>query len=182
MPPIRVNLNVPGEAHPQYQFVDGGVREYAGVQIAIDNGATEIFTILLSSGQPDPDDSTRTNLFSILEKTVDIFIDDVGINDLLIPFQYIQALKYIDLVKNNMKRSGMSEAVVNDFFRTPAFENPFQDKAPIKIYTIRPGGPLGGGAGGLAFEPATQKTMVTKGETAADGFIASLSPGEITWA
>jgi len=50
MPPIKVNKNVPGEANPHFQFVDGGVREYAGVEMAIDNGATEIFTILLSTG------------------------------------------------------------------------------------------------------------------------------------
>ncbi len=182
MPPIRVNLKVPGELHPQYQFVDGGVREYAGVQIAIDNGATEIFTILLSSGQPDKDDSSRTNLFGILEKTIDIFIDDVGVNDLVLPHQYNQALKYIEQVKNNLKQSGMTDAAVNEFFRTPAFENPFQDKAPLKIYTIRPDGPLGGGAGGLAFDPVVQKMMVKKGEAAGDDFVASLNPGDITWA
>ena len=49
MPPIKVNKNVPGEANPDFQFVDGGVREYAGVQMAIDSGASEIFTILSSA-------------------------------------------------------------------------------------------------------------------------------------
>ncbi len=34
MPPIKVNLHVPGNPHPTYQYVDGGVVEYAGVQMA----------------------------------------------------------------------------------------------------------------------------------------------------
>lgn len=35
MTPVKVNKNVPGEKNPDHQFVDGGVREYAGVEMAI---------------------------------------------------------------------------------------------------------------------------------------------------
>lgn len=66
MPPIMVNKNIPGEPNPNFQFVDGGVREYAGVQMAIDNGATEIFTILLSTGQKVIVDAGFKTIFPIL--------------------------------------------------------------------------------------------------------------------
>ena len=182
MPPIKVNQDVAGEAHPDYEFVDGGVREYAGVQMAIDNGATEIFTILLSSGINTPIDHDLKDLFSILQTTVDIFIDDVGKNDLIIPYQYNLALKYIDAVKNKMKQGGLSQAEINEFFRTPGQDNPFENKVPLKLYTIRPDTPLGGGPGGLTFDPAIMQAMLKKGETASEDFIASLKPGDITWA
>jgi NTE family protein len=182
MPPIKVNLNVPGEAHPDYEFVDGGVKKYAGIEMAIDNGATEIFTILLSSGDNTPIDHDLTDLFSILGTTVDIFIDEVGKNDLIIPFKYNQALKYIDAVKTKMKQSGLPDAQVNEFFRTAGSDNPFEDKVPLKIHIIRPDAPLGGGQGGLTFDPVAMKGMVSKGEKSANDFIASLDPGDITWA
>ena len=47
MPPVLVNKNIPDFNNQHYQFVDGGVREYAGVEMAIDQDAREIFTILL---------------------------------------------------------------------------------------------------------------------------------------
>ncbi len=179
--PVHVNKHVPGEAHPNYQFVDGAVREYAGIQMAIDNGATEIFTILLSSGLPDTDDTELTSLYPILQKTIDIFTDDVSKNDLIIPQQYNEALLYIDAVKKKMVSSGLPADQVNDFFRISGMVSPFQDKVPLKLYTIRPAAPLGGGPGGLTFDPVVQAGMVQKGQQAADDFIASLDPGDITW-
>ena len=106
MTPVKVNLDVPGEENPNYQFVDGGVREYAGVQMAIDADAKEIFTILLSSKNPGPNNQEYMTMFPILEQTIAIFTTDVGKNDLIIPFQYNDALKYIDAVKKKMKKRG----------------------------------------------------------------------------
>jgi NTE family protein len=153
MPPIKVNKDVPGESHPEFQFVDGGVREYAGVQMAIDNGADEIFTILLSPDTKKTDEIVYNDLFTILQKTLDIFMDDVGKNDLIIPGQYNEALEYIDAVKKKMKRSGLSQDTINDYFKIRGRENPYEDKLPLKLYTFRPTAPLGGGPGGLTFDP-----------------------------
>ena len=182
MPPVKVNKHIAGEPHPDYQFVDGGVREYAGIEMAIDNGATEVFTILLSSGQPDADDSELTSLFPILQKTIDIFTDDVGKNDLIIPEQYNEALEYIDAVKSKMKRAGINADKITDYFSVPGRNNPYEDKVPLKLFTIRPDEPLGGGPGGVTFDPVAMQAMLQKGQAASDDFIASLDPGDITWA
>lgn len=182
MPPIKVNKNVPGEANPDFEFVDGGVREYAGIQMAIDNGATEIFTILLSGDTKTVENKEFTDLFSILQKTIDIFMDDVGKNDLIIPEQYNEALEYIEAVKNKMKRNGVSSDQVNEFFRIRGRENPYEDKLPLKLFMFRPNAPMGGGPGGLTFDPVEMKGMLQKGETAAGDFIAALNPADITWA
>lgn len=182
MPPIKVNKDVPGEANPEFQFVDGGVREYAGVQMAIDNGATEIFTILLSPETKDPANVVYSDLFTLLQKTLDIFMEDVAKNDLIIPGQYNEALEYIEAVKRKMKRSGLGTDVINEYFKIRGKENPYEDKLPLKLYSFRPNAPLGGGPGGLTFDPVVMKTMLNKGEISANDFIATLNPAEITWA
>lgn len=182
MPPIMVNEKIPGEPHPQFQFVDGGVREYAGIQMAIDNGATEIFTILLAADTHVPDDIVFGSLFPILQKTIDIFTDDVGKNDLIIPQLYNRALVYIDAVQKKMESSGIAPDKIKEFFRISGLENPFQDKKPLKFFTFRPTEPLGGGPGGLTFDPVVMKGMLAKGEASANDFIAALNPADITWA
>ncbi len=181
MPPIKVNKNIPGEPNPDFQYVDGGVREYAGVQMAIDNGATEIFTILLSSGQKVIVDAEFKTIFPILQQTIDIFTEDVGKNDLIIPQQYNEALEYIEAVKKKMKRLGVDAAQINDYFKVKGKENPYEDKLPIKLYTFRPEAPLGGGPGGLTFDSDEMKRMIAAGQKVSNNFIAALNPADVTW-
>jgi len=52
----------------------------------------------------------------------------------------------------------------------------------LKIHIIRPKKPLGGGAGGLIFDPTEMKGMVVSGEMQAQNYVASLSPGDVDWA
>lgn len=181
MTPVKVNKQVPGEPHPDHQFVDGGVREYAGVQMAIDNGALEIFTILLSSDKPGDAAEFKT-LFPILEQTISIFTTDVSKNDLVVPLLYNEAITYIDAVKRKMKREGVSADDINKYFFIRGRENPFEDKVPLKMHIIRPKEPLGGGAGGLIFDPDEMKGMLAKGEMHAGDYVASLPPGDVDWA
>ena len=176
MPPIKVNVNVPGEAHPNYQFVDGGVREYVGIQMAIDAGAKEIFVILLSPDADPPVETEFKNLFQLLERTIDVFSEDVGKNDTLIPEQYNEALNYIAAVKTKMMVAGLTENAIQGFFSTPGIENPFAGKIPLKIYYIKPDEPLGGGPGGLTFDPVEMQGMVATGKLILSDFIASLTP------
>lgn len=181
MTPVKVNRAVAGHPDPDHQFVDGGVREYAGVQMAIDNDAKEIFTILLSTDKAGTTPEFKT-LFPILEQTIGIFTTDVGKNDLIIPLLYNEAITYIDAVKKKMKREGVSAEEIAKYFFIRGRENPFEDKIPLKIHIIRPSKPLGGGPGGLIFDPAEMKRMVATGETQAEQYVASLSPGDVDWA
>lgn len=100
----------------------------------------------------------------------------------MIPFQYNEALKYIDAVKNKMKREGFSADEVNRLFTIRGKESPWEDKIPLKIHIIQPEAPLGGGPGGSEFVPAEMKKMLAKGQAAVDEFVASLKPGEVDWA
>lgn len=182
MSPVKVNLKVPGEPHPNFQYVDGGVREYAGIQMAIDNGGTEIFTILLSTGKKVVIDTEFKTIFPILQQTIDIFTEDVSKNDLIVPGQYNDALEYIDAVKRKMQKSGIDPLQVNEYFRVKGKDNPFEDKKPIKLFTFRPEVPLGGGPGGLSFDSAEMKKMIAAGQKVTNDFIAALHTDDITWA
>src|SRR6476660_1629239 len=136
MPTIQVNKDLPGNAEKDYQYVDGGVREYAGIEMAIDAGATEIFTILLSTGVNEPENKYYGDLFSLMQRTIDIFMTDVGKNDLIIPNQYNEALQYIDAVKRKMINDGISADNVTRYFTIS--ESPYEGKVPLKLFTIRP--------------------------------------------
>ena len=181
MPPIQIGRDVPGAANPNYQYVDGGVLKYIGVQMAIDAGATEIFAIILSSENSVADETTLKTLLDILGKTVDILTTDVGNNDVAITDQYASALQYIAGVKSQMLAAGVPQASIDKYFTLPE-ATIFQNKEPIKIFKIRPKEPLGGGPGGLIFDPAAMKIMLAKGEATFSEFAASLPPGTITWA
>ena len=58
--------------------------------------------------------------------------------------------------------------------------NIFQNKEPVRIFKIQPKEPLGGGPGGLIFDPKEMKIMLEKGEIAFSEFVASLPNGTIT--
>jgi NTE family protein len=182
MPTIKVNKNLPNNPEKDLQYVDGGVREYAGIEMAIHAGATEIFTILLSTSKSEPENKQYKDLFGLLERTIDIFTGDVGKNDLVIPTQYNEALKYIDAVKRKMVNEGIPREDVNRYFTIRGRESPFEDKVPLKLYTIRPNEGLGGGPGGLTFDTVEMKGMIAKGITSANKFNDSLKPADITWA
>ncbi|MFM7839525.1 MAG: patatin-like phospholipase family protein, partial [Chitinophagaceae bacterium] len=125
MTPVKVNLHVDGARHPQHQYVDGGVLQYAGIEMAIDQGAQDILTILLSPAEEKVAKKEFKGLFSILQQTIGIFTSDVGKNDLIIPLQYNDALLYIDAVKKKMEQSGLPRETVENYFRLPWTRNPY---------------------------------------------------------
>lgn len=182
MPPVKVNLDIPGAPDQQHQYVDGGVREYAGIEMAIQNGATEIVAILLSAEHTEVETKEFKDIYSILEKTIAIFTEDVGKNDMVVPVQYNEALKYIDSVKRKMRRDGLTKEVVDEYFTTSSTPNPFQGKVPITIHVIRPQQPLGGGPGGLDFIPADMTVMLSTGEEIMQQYIAKLEAEGSVWA
>jgi len=171
MPPIEV---VPG-AQPLRQYVDGGVREYAGIQLAIEQGADEVFVILLSAELNTPVEKRYTSVPDILMRTVEIFTEDVGENDLAIPRLYNSALEYMEGVRANLKAHGIPEQKIEELLSVPG--NPFSNKRKVNLHLIRPDGYLGGGPGGLTFDPAEMKAMVDKGVSGMNRYIAGLEPG-----
>lgn len=157
----------------RWQYVDGGLREYAPIELAIDNGATEVYAILLTPETPEVDDHHFKSPFEILQQTLDWFTMDVAINDLKMPKYVNRSLQYIKAVKAKMKEAGLKPKEIEAFFDIP-FDNPFLGKTDLKLHIIRPEKPLGGGPGGLTFEPAAMKKMVAYGEEIARNYFEGL--------
>lgn len=171
MTPIEV---MPG-TQPLRQYVDGGVREYAGIQIAIEQGADEIFVILLSGAHTPPVEKRYTSVPDILMRTIEIFTEDVGENDIAMPLLYNEALTYMEGVRAKMKLAGMTDEKIKQVLDVPG--NPFSNKRKVNLHIIRPDAYLGGGPGGLTFDPAEMKGMVAKGVAGMNNYIAGLKPG-----
>lgn len=181
MPPVKVNKTVPGEPFPDHQFVDGGVREYVGLGIAAEAGAGELFTIIHAAKNVKQNTDEITSLFSVLEKAIAIFITDVGANDLYQPVHYNRGLTYISQVKQKMKLLGVTDDEINNYFNVDDIPGAYQNKEPLKIHLIQPNDDLGGGPGGLVFNPAEMKGMVLKGQLALQAYVAHLNSDEIDW-
>lgn len=163
MQPIKVGSGVPGAENPDYQYVDGGVLEYVGLRMAIDAGATDILVIQLAPDNEQEVNPEYKDLLSILGVTVDILVSDVGNSDVKIVEQYNSALKYIAGVKAKMKSAGISSDEIEDYFNLHD-GNIFQGKEPVNIIKIAPYKPLGGGPGGLHFNPDEMKKMLANGK------------------
>lgn len=183
MPPVRIDKDMPGVANPGYQYVDGGTREYAGIGIALEAGADELFAILLSARNNAPDPDTYKDLLAVLMQTIAVFIIDVADNDLFAPRQYIGFVNYLNQVKAAMKADGISEAALARYFSStqPDYQN-LTDRSSIKLHVIQPDTALDGGPGGLVFEPEKMKHMVQQGKIALQYYVARLKPGETDWA
>ncbi|MCH5596496.1 hypothetical protein [Niabella ginsengisoli] len=123
-----------------------------------------------------------TNLFAVLEKTISIFITDVGDNDLYLPNQYNAGLLYISKVKERMRSLGVSESVIGQYFDIEDAGDLYQNKKPIKIHLIQPENNLGGGPGGLVFDPAEMKNMLLQGQLALQSYVAGINTGDVDWA
>ncbi|RPD38922.1 patatin-like phospholipase family protein [Chitinophaga barathri] len=167
MPPYQVIENQPR------QYVDGGLREYAPVDLAIDNGATEIYAILLTPENPAEDNQHFKSPFEILQQTMDWFTMDVAVNDLRMPKYINRSLQYIKAVKSKMKEAGLKPKEIEAFFDIP-FDNPFLGKSDLKLHIIRPEKPMNGGPGGLTFDPPEMKKMVAHGEEVARKYFENL--------
>ena len=181
MTPIKIDLNYTNGKEKDFQYVDGGVREYVGIQMAIDQGATEIFCILLAPESREVEGKQYESLFPILERTISMFSEDVEKNDILIPQIHAKTLRYLQSVKQKMLNDGLSQKQVEEYFKIDGDNNPLETSDRVKIYLMRPEASLGGGPGGLVFDPTEMKAMVNIGKDAAQDFIARLDPGDVTW-
>lgn len=171
MQPIQVGRNVRGAANPSFQYVDGGVLEYIGLQAAIDAGATDILAIMLSPEEEYQPKPQFGDLMSILSETIDILVSDVGKNDVKLVEQQNAALKYISAVKTKMREAGVPDKTIEDYFSVGNHES-FLQKAPVHIIKIRPRRPLGGGPGGLNFNPHEMADMLAAGRLACSDLVA----------
>ncbi|HEV2129749.1 MAG TPA: patatin-like phospholipase family protein, partial [Longimicrobiaceae bacterium] len=84
---------------PSDPHADGGVREYAPVQVAIDAGATDIVCIALAPRERGPARERLDRLTGVAQRTVDVLTEEVGENDLRLAQIYTQGNWYLHAVR-----------------------------------------------------------------------------------
>ncbi|MBN9379857.1 MAG: patatin-like phospholipase family protein [Chitinophagaceae bacterium] len=172
LPPIRIQP----QEEPVRQYIDAGDREYAGIEMAIASGATDVYVLLQTPAAPAHEDKEYRDIFSILQKTLDIFIADAADDKQILPHLYNEGLRYIQAVKRKMGRQGVPATMIDDWFDTGMIDNPFYNRSPVRLHIIRPDLPLGGGPDGLSFDPAMMQEMLAKGEQAMATHLALTAP------
>lgn len=160
---------------PVRQYVDGGVRELTPFQAAIDNGAETIVAITNSPAQTPADNTPITRAITVLERTIDLFSEDVSDTDYRTADFVRQTNTYLADVRARLRAQGVSPAVIRAAF--PAEGNPVAGTALTRIIKIRPATQLTeGGPGGLTFDPAAEQRMFQKGVEEATKVFATQPP------
>ena len=149
-------------AVPVRQYVDGGIRELTPLQAAIDNGAQTIIAITNSPDQIPADDRLITKATAMLERTIDLFSEDVSDNDYRLANLYRQTNVYLERVRAQLRARGVAQAIIDQAFEQTG--NPVAGLSIASIIAVRPQIKLTeGGPGGLTFDPVAMKQMFQKG-------------------
>src|SRR5262249_24046495 len=113
MPPIKMADN----PTPIRQYVDGGVRERAPLEIALLNGATEIYAVVLAPKQHTAQEKEFTDDFDILMRTISTFTDDVLFNDLLTVDRIARGRRYLASLRTRVAAQfGATSATLDQLF------------------------------------------------------------------
>lgn len=176
-PPVFIQL---GAGAPE-QFVDGGVREIAPLNIAIDRGATELFAILLSLRNPVPNPQLFTNIIDILAHTVDLFERDVLLHDVRTAQLYSEIVRYLDALKTAVNTNcGLDEAAVEAIFAIPASDvnmpRRLSGKVPVSIQIIQPEDPIELTEVTLVFKPDEMRRVMESGRRRAEMILRGYTP------
>ena len=158
MPNVRIKEN--GD-----QYIDGGVREIAPLKIAVDNGATKIFAIVLSPEERERKDESYGFIVKTLQRTINLFLQEVAVNDVGKAVLYNKAIVYLDKARKEAE-TDLSPDQIRVIFDNSENPNPFAGKRLIELYLIRPAEDLP--SGGLEFRPFVMAQMMEMGRSAAE--------------
>lgn len=162
MPVFMPDVQIDASGH---QYVDGGLREIAPFKIAIDNGATDIYSIVLSPENPSPSVKTYDNIPETLLRVIELFEREIVENDVETAVLYNKAISYIHGMKETAQGL-LSQSQFNQLFNDPQNPDPFVDKRLVKLWIIRPDYELP--ASTLEFSPFIMSQMMEMGRQAAE--------------
>jgi NTE family protein len=137
-PPLPAG-SPPSEIVPD-QFVDGGVREYAPLKVVIDQGATDIYAIILSPLTRARRNETFTKVIGILPRTIDALTEDVAENDVEVANRTNLLLAKVAKIRSDLIAAGTDPVLVENVFASAG--TPFNGKALINLRVIVPETPL----------------------------------------
>jgi len=144
------------------QYIDGGMRDAAPLNVAIKNGVTDLVAILLFPAKVPVRKNYFNRIPEITLRTSEMIFNEIIQGDLNRAKSVNDTLHYLKTVKSNvMAETGLDQAQVDKLFSTT--NNPFTRKRPLKVTIIRPDGPLPGGNDSLSFDPKDLRDMFNMG-------------------
>lgn len=84
MPPVKIKTSRRQSDKNAHQYVDGGVKEYAPIEVVLRNGAEHVYAILLGPETKPVKKENYKTAVSILARTFGLFGDNVGETDVAI--------------------------------------------------------------------------------------------------
>ena len=166
MPPVRIPKG------SGLQYLDGGVRDVAPIQIAIENGATEIYAVVLTPVEKNTKDKLYSGITSILERTTDVFSSEIMLNDINSAQRISHTRLYMEALKRRIRqRFSLTDDELDDLIAIDDQDlpdpNPFFGKQGVRLITIRPqtGAEVPGGT--LDFKKDRMRDMIVAGRSAA---------------
>lgn len=153
MQPIEVEGGA-GRADP---FVDGGVREYAPIEVAIDAGAVDVCCLILAPEMKvRPEYAKRYgNVLDVLQRTIDLLSQEVGESDVKLSQLYTRAVVYLNAVRAALLAEGVDPEAVARAFDGCEVPSPFAGKLAVSLRIVRPKQMLRGDT--LEFTPADMR-------------------------
>jgi hypothetical protein len=156
-----VHIQTPNGIH---QFVDGGVRDYAPISIALQNGVQELYVIILSPAGYHDTQQTYQNLDQVLMRTIELLTDAVGTQNISIADQSMQSILFLNALQQSLVNTyHLDPKVVSQLMTSVGGQaNPFanyQLQSPPVI--IRPELPLTFDS--LSFNQAQMCQMIQTG-------------------
>jgi NTE family protein len=163
MPPVEV----PEGAD---QYVDGGVREIAPLKVAIDQGATRIYAIVLSPERRERQEGRYRFIVKTLLRTIDLFTREVVDNDIRTAVQINRALTHWHKARARANTL-LTPDQVAQIFDDADNPFPFAEQRILEIVLIRPETEFEGDA--LAFDPVIMAQWMSMGREAAQKALAN---------
>lgn len=161
-------------------YTDGGLREIAGVEVAIELGASTVHTIVMSPDDADiPDD--KNNSYTIAQmalRSADLAAREISRSDVQVGTLNLHAVNYIRhveeaylnslVVATDLVRTGViTNQQFQDMFPANSVDrtrNPFKHKANFRsLFIIRPRKDTILEKSGLDFEPEVMKRNMERG-------------------
>lgn len=167
MPPVTISYKptvdgVAGQQTFQDQFIDGGVRTIAPIEVALQSGADEVFVIMMSPASTKRSATRATKLTEVLGTTISCFTSQNAHNDLVLAEAMVGVVAYVNSLRAALALEGLSQDRI-DLIVGPG--RPFPEVRAPRLIVIRPREPLPGDS--LTNRVPDQAAMLLLGEDAA---------------
>jgi predicted acylesterase/phospholipase RssA len=151
-------------------YVDGGIREYVPIRVAVDNGATDVYAVLLSLAAPDPAPGTQ-GLVATLLRTIDLFGNEVMRDDVETPQVIHDAVALTEALRTRLDAAiPAARETIDGTVDAVVAASPFAQARLANLYAIYPDATLL--ADSLHFNVQDMNRMMGLGEDKADRLIA----------